>query len=216
MPAQILQARRRILVVEDEPGIADTICYALSTDGFDPHVCALGGEALAALETGEFALAILDVGLPDVNGFELFRQIRAIEPVVQTSGHREQVARRVACLEQVVMALDGRVRVESVSATVMGAPFTGHGMLGYDNVTGKYWSTWNDSTSTGLMVSEGTCDARKACTFTGSWNDPVRKGPVTARMTTRWTNPTTEVFELYGPGKDGKEMKMMEMTYTKK
>ena len=76
MPAQILKARRRILVVEDEPGIADTICYALSTDGFDPHVCALGGEALAALETGEFALAILDVGLPDVNGFELFRQIR--------------------------------------------------------------------------------------------------------------------------------------------
>ena len=114
------------------------------------------------------------------------------------------------------MALDGRVRVESVSASVMGAPFTGHGMLGYDNVTGKYWSTWNDSTSTGLMVSEGTCDASRACTFTGSWNDPVKKAPVTARMTTRWTNPTTEVFELYGPGKDGKEMKMMEMTYTKK
>ena len=35
-------------------------------------------------------------------------------------------------------------------------------------------------------------------------------------MTTRWTNPTTEVFELYGPGRDGKEMKMLEITYTKK
>ena len=114
------------------------------------------------------------------------------------------------------MALDGRVRVESVSSKMMGAPFTGHGMLGYDNVTGKYWSTWNDSMSTGLMVSEGTCDASKACTFTGSWNDPVRKGPVTARMTTRWTSPTTEVFEMYGPGRDGKNMKMMEITYTKK
>ena len=56
----------------------------------------------------------------------------------------------------------------------------------------------------------------EACTFTGSWNDPVRKGPVTARMTTRWTSPTTEVFEMYGPGRDGKEMKMMEITYTKK
>ena len=114
------------------------------------------------------------------------------------------------------MALDGRVRVESVSSKMMGAPFTGHGMLGYDNVTGKYWSTWNDSMSTGLMVSEGTCDDSRACTFTGSWNDPVKKGPVTARMTTRWTSPTTEVFEMYGPGRDGKEMKMMEMTYTKK
>jgi hypothetical protein len=114
------------------------------------------------------------------------------------------------------MTLDGRVRVENISSKMMGAPFTGHGMQGYDNVTGKYWSTWNDSMSTGLMVSEGTCDASRACTFTGSWNDPIKKAPVTARMTSRWTTPTTEVFEMYGPGRDGKEMKMMEMTYTKK
>src|SRR4029453_12768710 len=71
------------------------------------------------------------------------------------------------------MALDGRVRVEQVSSTMMGSPFPGHGMLGYDNVTGKYWSTWNDSMSTGLMVSEGTCDASHACRFTGTWNDAV-------------------------------------------
>jgi hypothetical protein len=114
------------------------------------------------------------------------------------------------------MALDGRVRVEMLSSAMMGAPFNGHGMLGYDNVTGKYWSTWNDSMSTGLMVSEGTCNADKSCSFTGSWNDPIKKAPVTARMTTRWTSPTTEIFEMYGPGRDGKEMKMMEITYTKK
>ena len=114
------------------------------------------------------------------------------------------------------MALDGRVRVEMLSSAMMGTPFNGHGMLGYDNVTGKYWSTWNDSMSTGLMVSEGTCNADKSCSFTGSWNDPIKKAPVTARMTTRWTSPTTEVFEMYGPGRDGKEMKMMEITYTKK
>ena len=36
------------------------------------------------------------------------------------------------------------------------------------------------------------------------------------RMVTRWTSPTTQLFEMYGPGKDGKEMKMMEMVYTKK
>ena len=35
------------------------------------------------------------------------------------------------------------------------------------------------------------------------------------RMTCRWTSPTTQIFEMYGPGKDGKEMKMMEMTYTR-
>jgi hypothetical protein len=114
------------------------------------------------------------------------------------------------------MTLDGRVMVEQFEGTMMGAPFKGHGMTGYDNVTGKYWSTWNDSMSTGLAVSYGTCDAQNACTFEGSYNDPVKKGPVTTRMTTRWTGPDTEVFEMYGPDKQGREMKMMEMTYTRK
>jgi hypothetical protein len=114
------------------------------------------------------------------------------------------------------MTLDGRVLVEEFKGSMMGMPFTGRGMRGYDNVSGKYWATWNDSMSTGLMVSEGTCDAKNTCTFKGSWNDPIKKGPVSSRMTSRWTTPTTEVFEMYGPGRDGKEMKMMEITYSKK
>ena len=114
------------------------------------------------------------------------------------------------------MALDGRVLVEDLSSSMMGMPYTGHGMTGYDNVSGKYWSTWTDSMSTGVMVSEGSCDAQKVCSFTGSWNDAIKKRPVTARMTSRWTSPTSEIFEMHGPGKDGKEMKMMEITYTKK
>lgn len=114
------------------------------------------------------------------------------------------------------MMLEGRVLAEDVTATMMGGPFSGHGMMGYDNVSGKYWSTWTDSMSTGIMVSQGTCDAQRACTFTGSWNDPIKKGPVKSRMTSRWTSPTVQVFEMYAPGKDGKEMKMMEITYTKK
>jgi len=71
-------SRQRILVVEDEPAIADTIVYALTTDGFDPHWCATGGAALDAARAGTFALAVLDVGLPDINGFELFRQLQVI------------------------------------------------------------------------------------------------------------------------------------------
>ena len=67
---------QRILVVEDEPAIADTIVYALSSDGFDPHWCATGGAALDAARGGGFALAVLDVGLPDINGLELFKQLQ--------------------------------------------------------------------------------------------------------------------------------------------
>jgi hypothetical protein len=114
------------------------------------------------------------------------------------------------------MMLGSRVMTEKVEAAMHGQPFTGHGMTGYDNVTGKYWSTWNDSMSTGVMVSNGTCDDQHACTFTGSWHDPVSKQEVSARMTSKWTSPTVEVFEMYGPGPDGKEYKMMEMTYTKR
>jgi hypothetical protein len=113
------------------------------------------------------------------------------------------------------MILDGRVLVEQFTGTMMGSTFTGHGMTGYDNTTGKYWSTWMDSMSTGLMVSEGTCNAQRECTFKGSWNDPVKKTVVHSRMTTRWTDPKTEVFEMYGPDRKGQEMKMMEMTYTR-
>lgn len=114
------------------------------------------------------------------------------------------------------MILGDRVLVEEVSSQMMGQPFTGQGLHGFDNVTGKHWSTWNDSMSTGLMVSEGTCDASMACTYTGTYHDPVSKKPVTSRMTTRWSDKNTEVFEMYAPGPDGKEAKMMEITYKKR
>jgi hypothetical protein len=112
--------------------------------------------------------------------------------------------------------LGNRVLVEEVTSQMMGAPFSGQGLHGFDNVTGKYWATWNDSMSTGLMVSEGTCDANLTCTYTGSYHDPVSKKPQTSRMTSKWTDKTTEVFEMYGPGPDGKETKMMEITYKKR
>lgn len=114
------------------------------------------------------------------------------------------------------MILGDRVLVEEVSSQMMGQPFTGQGLHGFDNVTGKYWSTWNDSMTTGLMVSSGSCDADHACAYTGTYQDAVSKQPVTARMTSRWSDKDTEVFEMYAPGPDGKEAKMMEITYKKR
>ena len=76
----------RILVVEDEPAIADTIVYALSTEGFVPHWCATAQAALeaaaASAPSAPFALAILDVGLPDLNGFDLFRRLQQADPAL--------------------------------------------------------------------------------------------------------------------------------------
>jgi len=114
------------------------------------------------------------------------------------------------------MILGDRVLVEEVTSQMMGQPFTGQGLHGFDNVTGKHWATWNDSMTTGLMVSQGSCDAQLACTYTGTYHDPVTKQPVTTRMTSRWSDKDTEVFEMYAPGPDGKEAKMMEITYKKR
>jgi two-component system, OmpR family, catabolic regulation response regulator CreB len=66
----------KILIVEDESSIAETLLYALKTDGFAPVRVATGADALRVMGEGSFALIILDVGLPDVNGFELCKQIR--------------------------------------------------------------------------------------------------------------------------------------------
>lgn len=69
-------AKLKILIVEDEPAIADTISYALETDGFETRTLHSGEESIPLLRSGEFALAILDIGLPDINGVELCKRLR--------------------------------------------------------------------------------------------------------------------------------------------
>ena len=64
-----------ILLVEDEAAIADTLVYALETEHFEVTHVTTAGDALK-LPTDHYQLAILDVGLPDVSGFDLCAQIR--------------------------------------------------------------------------------------------------------------------------------------------
>ncbi|MEO7115811.1 MAG: two-component system response regulator CreB [Caldimonas sp.] len=87
----------RILIVEDEPGIADTLQYALRTDGFEPAWCATGEEALASARSTPPALVILDVGLPDASGFEIFKRLRETSdvPVVFLTARSDEIDRVV-------------------------------------------------------------------------------------------------------------------------
>ena len=87
----------RILIVEDEPGIADTLQYALRTDGFEPAWCATGEEALQRIAAAAPALVILDVGLPDASGFEIFKRIRETSevPVVFLTARSDEIDRVV-------------------------------------------------------------------------------------------------------------------------
>jgi two-component system catabolic regulation response regulator CreB len=88
---------RRIVVVEDEPAIADTLVYALRTEGFRPEWCASGRDGFAALEREPAALVILDVGLPDANGFDLCRELqrRWPTPVLFLTARNAEVDRIV-------------------------------------------------------------------------------------------------------------------------
>ena len=93
-------SKPRILIVEDEPGIADTLLYVLAADGFAPHWCASGEAALAAFAAELPALAILDVGLPDLNGFALFRRLQALPggaqvPMLFLTARSEEIDRVV-------------------------------------------------------------------------------------------------------------------------
>lgn len=65
-----------ILLVEDETAIAETVLYALRAEGFEAVHCLTGGEALRRAREQAFDLAVLDVGLPDIGGFALCRELR--------------------------------------------------------------------------------------------------------------------------------------------
>ena len=117
------------------------------------------------------------------------------------------------------MTLDGRVLTERYMGNMMGRPFTGHGMTGYDNARGKYWSTWNDNMSTGLMVSWGAYDpAQKAIVFEGEVSNPMQPGSTMKnRGIARHHADGSETFEMWEPHGPGREMvKTMEITLVRK
>ena len=66
----------KIMIVDDEAAIADLVEVYLTNEGYTVYKCATGGEALTCVEQQTLDLAILDVMLPDVDGFTLCQKIR--------------------------------------------------------------------------------------------------------------------------------------------
>ena len=86
-----------VLVVEDEAAIADTLLYALSTEGFKASWCTLGEQALTEVRAGGVDLVLLDIGLPDVNGFEVCKSLRRFSdvPIIFLTARGDEVDRVV-------------------------------------------------------------------------------------------------------------------------
>jgi two-component system catabolic regulation response regulator CreB len=88
---------KRILLMEDEQAIADTLLYALRSDGFEVQHARLVRDALEVFQSRPPDLAILDVGVPDGNGFDVCRAIRKSSdlPIVFLTARNEEIDRIV-------------------------------------------------------------------------------------------------------------------------
>ena len=114
------------------------------------------------------------------------------------------------------MLLDGRFLYQEFVSQMMGQPFSGIGIDGYDNLRKKYVTTWMDTMGTGFFTMEGTASADgKTITLKGQHDEPGG-GQMTHRAVWKIVDNNTQTFDMYGTHHRGKEMKMLEIAYTRK
>jgi len=95
----------------------------------------------------------------------------------------------------VTSLLDGRFVQEQFSASMMGQPFNGIGMTGFDKNSGKYTGTWVDNMSTSVMTTEGVYDeATKTMTSTGTAPCPL--GMMKMKMTQKYVSKNEMLFTM--------------------
>ena len=84
-----------ILIVEDDPAIAEVIAFALRQAGFETEWVGQGKLALDRLLQHDFQCVVLDVGLPDIGGFEVCRRIRRHSdvPILFLTAHSDEIDR---------------------------------------------------------------------------------------------------------------------------
>jgi hypothetical protein len=110
----------------------------------------------------------------------------------------------------------GRYIETKYDGNMMGQAFSGRGMMGYDNLGGRFFATWIDSMSTGFWLSYGSYDkASNSYTYRGSMDDPMApKTKIPVRVVVRITDPSHYTFEWNETHK-GKESKTMQIEYSK-
>lgn len=114
------------------------------------------------------------------------------------------------------MLLDGRFLHQEYTGQMMGQPYSGVGIDAYDNLTKKYTTVWMDSMGTGIFFMEGTASADgKTITLKGSHPEPGG-GKMTHRAVWKIIDNDNQIYEMYGAHGKEKEMKFLEITYTRK
>ena len=115
------------------------------------------------------------------------------------------------------MMYGGRYQMSKHTSSMMGMPFEGQSIIAYDNIKKKFVSTWVDNMGTGIIMLEGPWDeASKTLTLSGKSLDPMTQKEMTMKETMKMVDQNTQFIEMFGPGPDGKDFKMMEIKMTRK
>jgi len=184
------EPRKTILVVEDEAAIAETITYALSTEGFTPLWKTTGREALAVLAAQPVALVVLDVGLPDMSGLDVCRELRKRHavPVIFLTARSGEVDKVVGLelgaddyLAKPFSPRELTARIRAVLRRSNGAPSTGTVPAGWTHDEAKcridYRGKPLDLTRNeyrllgALLAAPGRVFSREQL-MTAAWDDP--------------------------------------------
>lgn len=85
----------RVLIAEDETAIADAVLYALRSEGLEADHCLLGREVAPRVRAGGVDVVVLDVGLPDLSGFDVCRELRGFSdvPVIFLTARNDEIDR---------------------------------------------------------------------------------------------------------------------------
>lgn len=114
------------------------------------------------------------------------------------------------------MILGGRYQYSTHTGTMMGMPFEGIMILGYDNAKKMIVSSWIDNMGTGIMNMSGTWDeASKSATLYGTQTDPMTGKDIKVREVFKVIDQNTQSMEMFME-KEGTEMKSMEIMYFRK
>jgi hypothetical protein len=114
------------------------------------------------------------------------------------------------------MLMGGRFQQMKLKGTMMGMPFEGMGITGYDNLRKVMTNSWTDNMSTSVMYMEGPYDATaKSFELKGKGTNPETGGTTDMREVFKIIDDKTQHMEMYGMH-EGKEVKMLEMDLVKK
>jgi len=115
------------------------------------------------------------------------------------------------------MILGGRYLYFVFKGTMMGQPFKGIQIVGYDKFEKKYRTFWIDNSSTPFFLTSGNLDeSGKVLTETGTWPDFMTSGTSKVKMVTKIVSDDKIIYEMYMIAPDGTEFKSMENTSTRK